>query len=572
MPGFLISNIGKSKLDNCFNNKCLFDELEFDEFYCARNTLNRFLGDKCFIEDDEYIAIAEGVVFNKRELFNAYSCHDMGSLIRRMYEDLGEVFFDKFRGPFSGTLYDKRRSVWVVYTSHYGDNPVFYYYDNGSYVFASQVNYILEALSKAAISISLNEKAVYMMLSYAYMIDESTYANEIKRLRPGTYAVIDSENQLEIRQYYRPKERSVDISNWDDQMIINKIDCLFREVTEREYRKDEEYGYNHLSDLSGGLDSRMTAWVADDLGFKKSTNLTYCQSGYIDQIVASQIANDLGNSFVFYALDDAEFIFNAKRIVGMNYGLGVYSGITGGEMLLGSLDIEKFGIEHTGQLGDVVVGSFLNHEHMMKKIEHAGAYSSKYLKKLEDPNPAEYRDREQYLFELRAFLGALSTHMIRRNYTEVGSPFLDVDLIEFCLSVPISKRKNHEIYKKWIITKYPKAADYIWEKEGIKVNASILRQKLNKLHGYFRMIKKMILKRPSKKSSMNPFEYWYDANPKVKRFIDDAIYEYGKSIPFELREEIEKFYKTANTLEKTQALTVLCAYDYYFDDGYKEHN
>lgn len=572
MPGFLISNIGKSKLDNCFNNKCLFDEFEFDEFYCARNTLNRFLGDKCFIEDDEYIAIAEGVVFNKRELFNAYSCHDMGSLIRLMYEDLGEVFFDKFRGPFSGALYDKRLSVWVVYTSHYGDNPVFYYYDNGSYVFASQVNYILEALSKAAISISLNEKAVYMMLSYAYMIDESTYANEIKRLRPGTYAVIDSENQLEIRQYYRPKERSVDISNWDDQMIINKIDCLFREAAEREYRKDEEYDYNHLSDLSGGLDSRMTAWVADDLGFKKSTNLTYCQSGYIDQIVASQIANDLGNSFVFYALDDAEFIFNAKRIVGMNYGLSVYSGITGGEMLLGSLDIEKFGIEHTGQLGDVVVGSFLNHEHMMKKIEHAGAYSSKYLKKLEDPNPAEYRDREQYLFELRAFLGALSTHMIRRNYTEVGSPFLDVDLIEFCLSVPISKRKNHEIYKKWIITKYPKAADYIWEKEGIKVNASILRQKLNKLHGYFRMIEKMILKRPSKKSSMNPFEYWYDTNPKVKRFIDDAIYEYGKSIPFELREEIEKFYKTANTLEKTQALTVLCAYDYYFDDGYKEHN
>lgn len=570
MPGFLISNMGAVVLDNCYNESCYQDHIEVDGFYCARNTIKKFHHDKCLYENDEYVILAEGVIFNKAELFDEYSCQRIEDLIMCLYERSGERYFDCFRGPFSGAIYDKAQRKWVIYTSHYGDNPVFYYHDEGGhFAFGSQVNYLLETLDSNNVSISLNEKAVYMMLSYAYMIDGSTYANEIKRLLPGSYAIVNSDGGITVKSYYRPKERTVDLSEWSTQSIIKEIDRLFRAADAREFAKDDEYGYSHLSDLSGGLDSRMTIWVAADLGHKGNTNITYCQSGYLDETVARQIARDLGNELVFYALDDAEFIYNVERIVEMDYGLGAYSGITGGEILLSSLNIDNYGIEHTGQLGDVVVGSFFSHGSSMAKIEHAGAYSEKMLTKLDELNAARYLDREQFLFEGRAFLGALSTHMIRRNYTEVGSPFLDVDLIEFCLSIPVEQRGNHKIYKEWIRTYYPKAGDYIWEKEGTRVNLPSLQNRINK---FLNKVKRYVLRSVSNVASMNPFEYWYKTNPSIRCWIDNAVNKYGQKMPSDIRNEILAYFASATVLEKTQALTALCAYDYYFDNGYKKNN
>ena len=50
--------------------------------------------------------------------------------------------------------------------------------------------------------------------------------------------------------------------------------------------------------LSGGLDSRMTVWVAHDLGYTHQLNMTFCQSNYLDFKIAQQIATDLRHDFM----------------------------------------------------------------------------------------------------------------------------------------------------------------------------------------------------------------------------------------------------------------------------------
>lgn len=565
MPGFFVSNLGEIELKNCCNESCIQDELNYNGTYCARNTLSKFVLDKVFAQDDEHIIILEGALLNKAELFEMYGVTSTPSLIKAMLGRDEAVFFGQFRGSFSGAVYDKAQETWVVFTNHYGDNPIFYYHDEaGKFAFGSQVNYLLDALSAAEVDLTVNESAAYMMLSYGFMVDDSTYAHEVKRLLPGTYAVIDKTGGMRTVRYWRPKENVQDLSEWSDEALIKEMDRLFRQAISRELAKDDEYGYGHLCDLSGGLDSRMTTWVAHDAGCPPVLNIAFSQSGYLDQLIAQEIAAFLGNEFIFKSLDDASFVFDAQRIIEMNYGLGLFAGITGGESLLRKLNLNNLGLEHTGQMGDVVVGSFLRSASEIMDFSPGGSYSTKGIERIAPPSPETYKDREQYLLETRGFLGALSSHLIRKNYTEVASPFLDIDFFDFCLSISPEKRINHAIYKQWIIEKYPEAANFLWEKQGAKITDTEASKALRRCA---RVAKRAFLKLTGRDSaaSMNPFDLWYRRNPTIKNWVDSQLGKERPSCPTSLRSAIDSYVsEDASTLEKMQAITVLLSLDYYF--------
>ncbi|MEC4175718.1 asparagine synthase-related protein [Adlercreutzia sp. R7] len=567
MPGFFISNFGKIELDNFRNNECVTDEWQIDGVFCARNTLNKFLHDKVFAEGKECFIIMEGVLLNKAELLVDYDVETVEELVSSMYLQHGRIFFDGFRGSFSGALYDKAREEWVIFTNHYGDNPVFYYTDNtGCFAFGSQVNYVLSALAKEGVDLTLNMDAVYMMLSYGFMVDESTYAGEIKRLLPGSFAVVNKFGEVKVDSYYRPKEYLQDLSDWSDEEIIQEMDRLFQRAVLRGLSKDVEYGYGHLCDLSGGLDSRMTTWVAHELGFAPILNVAFSQSQYLDQLIAQEIAAYLHNEFIFKSLDDANFIFDAKQIVEMNFGLSLVAGITGAESFMRRLNFNSLGMGHTGQMGDVVVGSFLGSADELDDFRPGGNYSNKRVERIAPPMTRGYVDREQYLLETRGFLGALSSHFVRRNYTEVASPFLDVDFFNFCLSIPIEKRANHKLYKRWILEKHPEAAQFVWEKEGAKITSTKLSRLLKKcMRGAKRMLTKMRGGTPI--SSMNPFDVWYKSNADIRKWIDEELVRERPTCPSYVRAEIDSYIRDSSTLEKMQALTTLLAIDYYFGDA-----
>lgn len=563
MPGFYIGNMGEISLPDADSADRVSESLAYRDLYCARDTLNRFLDDKAFYEDECYIVIIEGVLLNKAELIA--DGESVAELAIRLYEQNGCEFFKCFRGSFSGAVYEKKRERWIVFTNHYGDNAVFFYQDaEGRFSFGSQVDYLLEALCASGICVTIDEEAVYAMLSYAFMTNAKTYACEIKRLLPGQYAIVDAEG-FRVKTYYRPKGRRLDLSDWTEDEIIEELDRRFVAAVRREFGKDVEYGYRHLCDLSGGLDSRMTAWVAHEQGYEDCVHLTYCQSGYADEVIAEEIADRLGNELIFKPLDDARFLFDLDRLVRMNYGLGLYSGITGGESLLRVINFDTFGLEHTGQIGDVVIGSFIRDLSQNDTIEHDGAYSGRYLEKLEAPNSEFFADREQYLLETRAFLGALSSHMIRRHYTEVASPFLDVDLLDFCMSIPIPQRFKHRLYSRWILEKHPQAACFIWEKQGVALDApqakAFIVKAMRKIRNKFNTL--IPHSRIAQKDGMNPFEYWYSSKPEIGAWMDSKMHDLKTACPSELAEEIEAFYEAGTVLEKTQALTALSAVRFY---------
>ncbi|EEG73556.1 asparagine synthase-related protein [[Clostridium] hylemonae] len=568
MPGIYISNFNnKNNLNNVYPSKCVFEEIPISGYKVYRNTLAKFMDDKVFAQDNDFVLITEGVILNRIELMRKYRQQDFFHTVKEMLKKNGEEFFKEFRGSFCGAVYNKALDEWIVYTNQVGDKSVFYYFENGKFVIGTQVNYILNTLKKNGCPLTFDRKAMYDMLTFAFMEQDSTYAHEIKRLGAGQYIKI-SKGQLHIYKYFEFLRDDGHLRDLQEEELIDIIDSKFRQAIQREYEKDLEYGYRIYTDLSGGLDSRMTMWVGAEMGYLPMTHLTYCQANYKDELIAKDLADYWGNEIVVKSLNDARFMYDIERIVEMNNGLSLYSGITGGMRLLEMIDSEFMGLEHTGQLGDAVLGSFYKKAEQIGNWELTGMYSEKLKDRISDEYKHTFCDNEMYLLYTRGFQGAMCTHSIRQNYTEVSSPFIDVDFLSFCYNIPAELRVKHNIYIKWILSKYPEAAGFEWEKSGCKLSAGNAEQFIRKVitAGPRKLRKALRITDKISNKGMNPMDYWYKSKCELSRFMDGYFEENICNKVFDKKEKecLESYYKNGTTMEKTQALTVLGAVNYYF--------
>lgn len=576
MPGFFVSNVTLTfPLKNKYPENCIFEDIKNDEHTLKRATLNKFMEDKTFYMSDKVFVVLEGYLLNIKALFKKYEVSTTADLMERMYNDNGETFFNEFRGAFSGVLYDSQKDIWIIFTNHIGDNPVFYTYRDGFFCAGSQVNYILDACREKNLEISPDENAAYQMLTFGYMEDDSTYAKEIKRLRGGTYLFV-TKSSVEVRQYHMFHKNTGRFDGMSEDEIIDMLDKAFLEAVSLEYEKDEEYGYKHLADMSGGLDSRMAVWGAHELKNRRIQLMTYCKSDYLDETISKKIAEFWNDELLIKPLDDANFLYDIDEITELNWGLSLYYGITGGKRMLESLNMNLYGLEHTGMIGDVVIGSFYKSVNEKDNLIISGKYSERLSSRLDKTRSDNYHrifeSHELYLLYVRAFQGAANTHLIRKNFTEVGSPFLNVDFLQFCLDIPLELRIKHNIYKKWIIKKHRDASKFKWEKTNSRITDSAIMTFFKKacnrapqrLLSYFGLGNRVA-------SGMNPIGYWISHNKEIQDFFSEysrvGLNNASSILSNQLLMDLTMLIESGTAVEKTMALTVLSSLKLYFGES-----
>lgn len=568
MPGFYVSNIKTDiALQNFVQERCIRQDLPGQDFIIKRNTLNKFLDDKVFSEDSQYICITDGFILNKTDLLKKHGCASLLEMIERQASGGDTTFFIAFRGSFSGALYDKAKVKWVFYTNHLGDQPLFYYFREGKYIVASQFNYVVDALRAAGIRVTLNERAAYNMLTYGYMPDSETYASEIRRMAPGSYIEISKDGIAE-HTYYTACNTAHDLTDKSRKEIIDAIDVLFRNAVSLEFEKDREYGYRHIADLSGGLDSRMVSWVAKSMGYGDILNMSYGHTGCMDQQLSQEIAKKLSNGYLFKSLDDLSCLYAIDDTVAMNYGMTIYILTTGSRSMGDVLCTDKFGISHTGLLGDSILGTYAYRSDVYPETDRSIMYSPK----LEDRvgYTRRYGSFDTECLYKRGIHGIMMATLIRRQYMEASSPFTNVEFLNYCLSIPLEMRRDHGIYLDWIKAKYPEAAAIVWDKTGMKPSSSPITMLLAKIkrHGTKRIAQMAGRKSGAfgSKRAMNPFALWYQESAELRAYLQSYFDSHiGCEILSErLREDMRMLYNTGTVQEKCQVLTALSAIKLYF--------
>jgi len=527
------------------------------------NTSAKFQNDKINCENDDFYLLLDGIVLNKKQLLEKSIQTNWAEYLIEQYQKKGNQFFKHLKGSYYGFLFDKTENKWIVFTDHISSKPMYYAQYNNHIVFSNNYTGLVNHLKKKGEKVSLNEQGAYLLLSYGYVFEDITNTNEIKRLMVG-YSALVQNNKLNFEKFYTLTNTPIDIS---ENEAIEQIDKRFREAVQLAFEKDKEYGYKHVAALSGGLDSRMTVWVAHDLGYTDQLNLTFSQSNYLDETIAKQIAADLKHEWLFKALDNGNFLKNIDETTQITGGNVLYYGLAHGLSLYNYLNFDNLGIMHSGQLGDVVISTFYSTLNKNKQFSFGdGAYSKKNLSTIKSFGFKEnYPNEEIFKMYIRGFYGANQGLFGIMNYTETYSPFYDIDFMEFALSIPLKLRFNHRLYKKWINTKYPKAAEHIWEKDKVPVNyrywINIKGRKIPLSQLPIKILSKLGIAKYglNTKNNMNPLEYWYNTNPELKKFMDGYFNENIQLLNEypQLKKDCEVLYSSGKRSEKVQVLSLL---------------
>lgn len=540
-----IECLGRIKMENgCSHYSHLLNKFPEDGIYGTEGACSFFL---------------DGYVTNKEQIAAERGKSWKDAVLSADWAQPGR-FLEGLRGGFCGYTYDARKERLLFFTDQMGNKAIYYYIDETGWLLSNCLQYMVRVLKANGKERKLDETAVKYMLTCGFMLDGSTWVEGIRRLLPGQYAEL-SEGGLDIRSYYRIPDHTQEVS---EKEAIERIDSAFRQAVRREFQKDREYGYRHLVDLSGGLDSRMVTWVAHEEGYTDQVNVTYCRSGYADQKIAEQIAGHLGHEYLFKSLDDAGWMYDVDEMTCRNNGAAVGLGMTGGNRLLQELNTGMFGIEHTGMVGDAILSTFYTEEDFSHGKARFGLnqYSDMVSYSFDERILEEYPTQEIFAIYTRGILGAQSSYITRQHYVETASPFLDVDFLNAVMTLPFACRKQHKIYLRWIEECYPGAAEYGWEKwGGVKPkNSQIPLRRIRTVQRLAGEYVCRVLHRPVR-DSMNPMDYWYRNRKGIKEYLDGIYRQRIEDLRIApaLRRDMEKLYTQGGFTEKSLVLTVLCA-------------
>ncbi|HFX17766.1 MAG TPA: hypothetical protein ENK64_01320 [Flavobacteriales bacterium] len=569
--GFFLEGINIQQPEAFFPNfKGVFEAVQTDQYQLGRKVLPQLSHDRFLQENDEFIIGFEGINLTPNiQTFNEFV---------ENYKEKGLNFIPELKGTFSGFILDKKKQKIHIYTDHLATKSIFYYHHpKHGFAFSSSLQVLSKAFRQNNIPYTLNQSAVYMMALYGIMLEDYTYIKEVKRLAYGSILTYDlTDKKMSVNQYFRFNNKKNDLSY---QESIDRIENLMTKSIEANWAKNRQYSQQYFSFLSGGMDARVNALLAKEMGFENITTFTFGQSDSKDVEYARKIAQGEGFKHIEHFIDGGNYLTENifENYVIPNDGMIFYNGSAHMSHSLRSIDLSNFVLAHSGQIGDALFGSFARRHYNFfankDKIGYTGFVKHiELLNKIEglDDILAKYQKRgyELYVYEQRIMNGAIMGDKSIDMIMDTISPFYDRDLIQFCISMPNSYKKYQRIYFDWLKKYHPQVLKYPWDKINMNPDA-YWKIKYGKLFKkYFNGAKKYF---NLKYESMNPFGRWLKENPHILETLN-SIFESEINNPnlnTELKEDLKKIYKddVFESRNKFAVVSVLLAIKLHFSNN-----
>lgn len=537
--------------------------------------LPKFENDHLFYEDETKIVLLDGVVFNKKELLTQYGKSDWRSTFEILYAKNQTLFFNQLRGSFCGAVYEKKKDALCLFTNQSGERMICYTHRANLFAAATHNNILVEFMKEQGMTVSPNIQACRELLAMGSVLHGGTPFEGIFRLMAGNYVLLDSKGSCQEQRYHMFHNIPEHDLSLDE--CIEELDKRFRKAVDRIFSKNTEYGYKAECDLSGGLDSRMATWVAHDLGYKNILNVCYCQSGKIDHKTSQKVAHDLGNDYFFLPMDNGEILKDVDEVVDKFGAQLLYFMCTGANRAVKEMSSRGVGLSVTGLMGGEVHNAY-----WVEGSEHTPPrYTSDRYSKIVPLTVPEsysngYENYEQMNLYEYGYLQFLSSAIVRQQYCETATPYVDVDYLEFAYRIPLKWRQNYCLMPTWMMKKYPEAAKYVWQAARMPVE-NYFNHKLYwpKVLNDFSYIPKQFTNRVARRlkipfqfsqcSDMNPVNLWVLQNKDLQNFFENYYRDHINDVSDQsLRKDIQKTFEKGYGMDKTMAINLLGVYKRYF--------
>ena len=215
-----------------------------------------------FNEDKSIVIVYNGEIYNFNELRknlikkgHRFKTKSDTEVILHQYEEDGWECVKRFNGIFAFALWDDNKKTLLVARDRIGIKPLYYYYDNEIFIFASEMRAILKALAERP---AIDHSSLFRYLILQYIPAPDTLYKNIYKLMPATVMLVNRKG-IEVKQYWDINEakevgarRRLAPTEMTDEKEISRM--LLKTI-------DESVTNQLISDvslgafLSGGIDS-----------------------------------------------------------------------------------------------------------------------------------------------------------------------------------------------------------------------------------------------------------------------------------------------------------------------------
>ena len=541
-----------------FQGKMIKREIRGKNYQIEQYTSEKFIDEKLWIDNDTFLFVVEGLIVNIDQLIIDFSAKNTAELIQKLY-NTEKRFFKHFEGNFSGLFYHKKDKIWYTFNNQSGTKRVFYFSNSKRIVVGNDLFTLVKALKTLNESISLDEQAAYLLLTSSVVFENMTLINEVKKLQAGEFLEINN-NQVRTNYYFNLA--NISGLNSTKKSMIENLNYRFNEAIIQQHEIDLKYGFNHMTTLSGGLDSRMELFTANEMGYTQQVAFNFSKKGYADQLISKQIAEKYDIPLLQLS-SSPDMMLPIDDIVAVNDGLISYTNCCHVFSILNQLKDQQFGAIHTGIMGDTIMGSSVNDDDRIKKrLYSVNAVFPDQINYI-DNLIAKYKNAELCLIYNLIFFGESNGFVNFDLMGETLSPFLNTSFLTYAYSIPNELKFNRKLYIDWIKNFRPGVAEFVWETiAGKPTNNQLLRQ----FYRYKRAVIKRLPIETMWKDNMSPEKIWYAQNQNIKENLDQYFFNNVSRITnSKLSGDVIALFNSENFDVKARCITLIGAIKLLFE-------
>lgn len=232
-------------------------------------------------EDGTIWIVFNGEIYNYKELReelqakgHIFKTQTDTEVIVHLFEEFGESCVERLRGMFAFAIWDERQRVLFMARDRVGIKPLYYWLTDKCLVFGSEIKAIL---ADPEVKPHILPQMIDRFLTYYYLPGEETLFSNIRKLAPGSYAVV-KDGKVRIKEYwdleFAPREQS--IKEAEERLVE-----FLEEAVRSHMVSDVPVGFL----LSGGVDS--TAMLGFAVGKTdrplSSFTLGFSAAGVVDE-------------------------------------------------------------------------------------------------------------------------------------------------------------------------------------------------------------------------------------------------------------------------------------------------
>jgi asparagine synthase (glutamine-hydrolysing) len=210
-------------------------------------------------KDNLYTIVFNGEIYNYQKIAQelkklGYKFKTNGDteVLLNGFDAWGENLLDKINGMFAFAILNNKTGKIFIARDRLGIKPLYYYINNDTFIFASEINSIVSLLDN---KLSIDYTSIVDFFTYLYVPETKTIYNNIKKLLPGNCANFHN-NKFTIREYWNVNHNIDSKLSVDDSM--EKLDFLINDSVKMRLVSDVPVG----SFLSGGIDSSLVSYYA----------------------------------------------------------------------------------------------------------------------------------------------------------------------------------------------------------------------------------------------------------------------------------------------------------------------